>query len=74
MSNIVDVDTDMVSSVAWAPDGQLLTAGDDKILCKWGADGDLAGKITSLSTYITSISWLPSLGKQVLRYLFTLTI
>lgn len=60
------VDTDVVSSVAWSPDCQLISAADDKVICKWGPDGDVVGKITSLnSSYVTSISWMPVIGKQV---------
>ena len=59
------LDSDVVSAVAWSPDCQLMSCADDKILCKWGPDGDMLGKITSLTAYATSISWLPAVGKQV---------
>jgi WD40 repeat protein len=59
------VDTDVVSAVAWSPDCQLISCADDKVLCKWGPDGDMLGKITTVASYVTSISWLPVVGKQV---------
>jgi WD40 repeat protein len=57
-------DTDIVSAVAWSPDGQLLSCGDDKVICKWGADGESLGKIP-IGVYATCISWFPATGKQV---------
>ena len=63
---LVFLDTDVVSAVAWSPDCQLMSCADDKVLCKWGPDGDMLGKITSLTAYATSISWLPAVGKQVI--------
>lgn len=56
--------TDVASSVAWSHDCQLMTCADDKVLCKWGSDGEMLGKITTMSTYVTSISCLPTIGKQ----------
>ena len=60
----------MVSAVAWSPDCTLMSCADDKILCKWGPDGEVITKITSLAVYVTSISWLPAVGKQVYLYIF----
>ena len=48
--------SDIVSSVAWSVDGQLLSYGDDKVLCKWTADGQSAGKIGTINAYGTSLS------------------
>ena len=33
-----------------------LSCGDDKVLCKWSADGQSAGKIGTINAYGTSIS------------------
>mmetsp|Transcript_5293 Transcript_5293/g.8626 ORF Transcript_5293/g.8626 Transcript_5293/m.8626 type:complete len:779 (+) Transcript_5293:121-2457(+) len=55
--------TDIASAVAWAPDGQLISCGDDKNICKWGADGDSLGKIP-VNVFATCISWFPATGKQ----------
>ena len=59
------VDSDVVSAVGWSPDCQLISCADDKVLCKWGPDGDMLGKITTVNSYVTSLSWLPVVGKQV---------
>jgi len=50
--------------VAWSPDCQLLSCSDDKVICKWGADGESTGKITTINAFITSVSFFPSSGKQ----------
>jgi len=56
--------TDIATAVSWSPDCQLLSCGDDKVLCKWGADGEPAGKISTINAYASSISWSPASGKQ----------
>ena len=57
-------DSDIVSAVSWSPDCQLLSASDDKLLCKWGSDGEINGKISTLQVFVTRISWFPTTGKQ----------
>lgn len=57
-------DDEIVSAVAWAPDGQLLSCSDDKNVCRWSADGEMLGKF-SIGVFVTSMSWFPSTGKQV---------
>lgn len=57
--------TDIANGVVWSPDSQLLSCSDDKIICRWSADGEMLGKITSIGTYCTSLSWFPTAGKQV---------
>eukprot|EP01041_Mallomonas_annulata_P002936 gene2936-5768_t len=56
--------TDIATAVAWAPDNQLISCSDDKILIRWSSDGEVVGKISSISLYITEISWFPVIGKQ----------
>lgn len=54
---------DIVTAVAWSPDNQLLSCSDDKIIGKWGADGEKLGVISNVNVFASAISWLPS-GKQ----------
>ena len=56
---------DIVTAVSWSPDCQLLSCSDDKVILKWGADSASTGKITTLAAFPTSISWFPTIGKQV---------
>jgi WD40 repeat protein len=62
---LIILDTDIVSGLAWAPDNQLFSCSDDKVICKWSAEGVSAGKIPNINLYISNISWFPSSGKQV---------
>lgn len=59
------IDSEIVSSVAWSADSQLLSCGDDKVVCKWGADGEKSGKISTLTVFPSSAAWFPASGKQV---------
>jgi len=59
--------SDIATSVAWNVDNQLFSCSDDKTICKWTADGEAAGKIESVQSYITNISCFPGTGKQVSR-------
>ena len=59
-----DAHAEICTSIAWSPDSQLLSCSDDKVLCKWGADGESLGKVATLTAYATSISWCPAVGKQ----------
>jgi hypothetical protein len=57
--------TDITTSVAWTVENTLFSCSDDKTICKWSADGEPAGKITSIQAYTTKISCHPGAGKQV---------
>lgn len=59
--------SDIATSVAWNVDNHLFSCSDDKTICKWTADGEAAGKIESVQSYITNISCFPGTGKQVRR-------
>lgn len=59
------LDSDIATAVAWSPDSQLFSCSDDKEICKWSAEGEAAGKFSVNNVYISSISWFPTLGKQV---------
>eukprot|EP01038_Epipyxis_sp_PR26KG_P012029 gene12029-16102_t len=56
--------SEIVTAVTWSPDSQLLSCSDDKIICKWGADGEKLGivPIKELNIFITSICWFPTAG------------
>lgn len=56
--------TDIATAVAWAPDNQLISCSDDKILIRWTSDAEVAGKITTLAVYVTGMAWFPVIGKQ----------
>ena len=58
-------DAEITTAVSWSPDCQLLSCSDDKIVGKWGADGESIGKINTLNIFISSLSWFPVSGKQV---------
>ena len=62
------LDSEIATSVAWAPDGQLFSCSDDKDVKKWGSDGSCQGKVTSLSAFPSCVSWYPSNGKQASYY------
>ena len=65
------IDTEIATAVTWAPDSQLISCSDDKTMCKWTADGESAGKTTTINAYVTGISWFPVVGKQVrVQYFF----
>ena len=59
------LDSEIATAVGWSPGNELLSCSDDKIVCKWGADGEPTGKITTLNVYASSLSWFPTSGKQV---------
>ncbi len=58
-------DTEIATALTWSPDCQLFSCSDDKIVCKWAADGSCLGKINTLNVFVTGISWYPATGKQV---------
>lgn len=59
------VDSEISNGVVWSPDSTLLSCSDDKVICRWSADGELLGKISSVPHFCTSLSWFPAAGKQV---------
>ena len=65
--------SDIGSAVAWSSDGQLLSCADDRVICRWNADGESAGKITTMQNYVTSVCWFPVLGKQASADMFAVS-
>jgi WD40 repeat protein len=60
--------TEMVCGVCWAPNNQLYSLGDDKIIYSWDTNGELVSKFVDLDTYCTAIEWGPYLksGNDIL--------
>jgi hypothetical protein len=58
-------DSEISTSTSWSSDCQLLTCGDDKVIFKWGPDGENLGKVASLNVFATCVEWFPAFGKQV---------
>ena len=55
---------DMVTALCWTPTNELFTCSDDGSISKWDLDGEHQGKVCDLDTYVTDMSWFPSVGKQ----------
>eukprot|EP00607_Mallomonas_marina_P004382 CAMPEP_0182436838 /NCGR_PEP_ID=MMETSP1167-20130531/83886_1 /TAXON_ID=2988 /ORGANISM="Mallomonas Sp, Strain CCMP3275" /LENGTH=784 /DNA_ID=CAMNT_0024629435 /DNA_START=43 /DNA_END=2397 /DNA_ORIENTATION=+ len=55
---------DIATAVAWAPDNQLISCSDDKVLIRWTSDAEVAGKVGTIGAFITGIAWFPVIGKQ----------
>lgn len=60
--------SDIVCGVCWAPNNQLYSLGDDKIIYSWDANGEIVGKFLDLDTHCTAIEWGPYLksGNDIL--------
>lgn len=54
--------TEIATCATWAPNYELFTGSDDKQIIKWGVDGQVLTR-TTVETYVTSIAWMPSVGK-----------
>ncbi|KAG5191643.1 intraflagellar transport protein 80 [Tribonema minus] len=59
------VHKEMVTAVAWTPDNELFTVSDDRTVHRWDMAGEPLGKVTTTEPYGTSMSWFPSVSKQV---------
>jgi len=55
---------EIVTAIGWSPDAQLFSCSDDKNLLKWSSDGSNVTKVSTTNVFITSLSWMPSSGKQ----------
>lgn len=65
--------SDIGCAVAWSSDGQLLSCGDDRTIIRWDAEGAIAGKITTVQAYVTSVCWFPVVGKQTNADMFAVS-
>lgn len=60
------LDTEIATAVAWSSDCQLLSASDDKGLCRWTSDAEKIGSIKA-EIFVTCAGWFPSTSKQVIH-------
>lgn len=60
--------SEMVCGVCWAPNNQLYSLGDDKVIYTWDTNGELVSKFVDLDTFCTAIEWGPYLksGNDIL--------
>ena len=59
------VHTAIATCATWAPTNVLYTCSDDQEILKWGVDGEVAGKCATIDSFVTSIDWMPNIGKGV---------
>ena len=58
------IDSEIACAVAWSSDCQLLSASDDRNICRWSSDAEKQG-VTALNAFVTCLGWFPSNAKQV---------
>ena len=51
------LDAEMVTSLGWSLDNQLFTCSDEKMILKWGLDGEPQTKVTDLDSFATCFQW-----------------
>ncbi len=51
---------EFVTGIAWTASGDVLSASDDKTVCKWTAAGDCGGETLKADAYITCMHAFPS--------------
>lgn len=56
--------TELVSACCWTPENDAITCSDDNTIVRWRMDGEVSGKVASMEAFVTSIDWVPSVGKQ----------
>ena len=49
----------------WAPTNVLYSCSDDQTILKWDQQAEVTGKCCELDAYVTSIAWMPSVGRGV---------
>ncbi len=52
---------DVATAVGWSPSNELLSASDDKVIAKWGLDGEFIADLCNIDEFITDLHWFPRL-------------
>ncbi|RHY30362.1 hypothetical protein DYB32_004381 [Aphanomyces invadans] len=60
----VNQHTEIVTACCWTPENDVITCSDDNTIVRWRMDGEVVGKVASVDTFVTSVDWVPSVGKQ----------
>lgn len=55
---------ELVSACCWTPENDAITCSDDNTIVRWRMDGEVSGKVATLEAFVTSVDWVPSVGKQ----------
>ena len=55
----------MATCATWAPTNVLYSCSDDQTILKWDQQAEVTGKCCELDAYVTSIAWMPSVGRGV---------
>ncbi|KAG7389692.1 Intraflagellar transport protein 80 [Phytophthora pseudosyringae] len=56
--------TEIVTACCWTPESDVITCSDDNSIVRWRMDGEVAGAVTKMDAFVTSVHWVPSVGKQ----------
>ena len=56
--------SEIVTACCWTPEKDAITCSDDKTIVRWRMDGEILGKIATIDGFVTSIDWIPSIGRQ----------
>merc|ERR1719296_195123 len=54
----------MVTSVGWTPQNELFTVSDEKLVLKWGLDGEPQNKVCDIESFCTDCKWYPSVNNN----------
>ncbi|POM71477.1 Intraflagellar Transport protein 80, partial [Phytophthora palmivora] len=56
--------TEIVTACCWTPENDAITCSDDNSIVRWRMDGEVVGQVTKMDAFVTSVHWVPSVGKQ----------
>ncbi|OQR84934.1 intraflagellar Transport protein 80 [Achlya hypogyna] len=60
----VNQHTEIVTACCWTPENDVVTCSDDNTVVRWRMDGEVIGKIATTENFVTSVDWIPSVGKS----------